>query len=114
MWPSSVALTAQLLRAVDPYMAFLATPVAPPFWGTTFDVFGADAIATGSRGRATADIVGASTASSVLSPTSAFSVAAVSTFPVATTGTVAGVQGMPRVQPLLPVSRRSVMSLSQS
>ena len=95
-------------------MAFLATPVAPPHWGTTFGGFGAAAIATRSRGRATTDLVGASTASSVLSPTSAFSVAVASTFTVAATCTISGVQGMPRVRSLLPVSRKSVVSLSHS
>ena len=89
-------------------MAFLATPVAPPHWGTTFGGFGAAVVAN--RGRATGDLVGASTASSVLSPTSAFSVAAASTFPVAATGTIARVQGMPRVRSL-PVSSKSVMFL---
>ena len=95
-------------------MAFLATPVSPPHWGTTFGGFGAAAITIGNRGRATADLVGAFTASSVLSPTSAFSVAVASAFPVATNCTIAGVQAMPRVRSLLPVSRKSVMLLSHS
>ena len=60
-------------RAVGAYMAFLATPVSPPHGGTTFGGFGAAAIATGSRGRATTHLVGASTASTVFSPPSAFS-----------------------------------------
>ena len=56
----------KVLRAVGPYMAFLATsPVAPPHWGATFGGFGAAAITTGSRGRATTDLVGAFTASSL-------------------------------------------------
>ena len=95
-------------------MALLATPEAPPHWGTTFGGFGVDAMATGSRGRATADLVGASTASSVLSSTSTFSVTAASTFPATAAGTTVGVQGMPRVQSLLPASRKSVMALSHS
>ena len=78
-------------------MAFLATPVAPPHWGTTSGGFGAAAIATCNRGRVTTDLVGAPTTSSVLSSTSAFSVAVASTFPVAATGTFARVRGMPRV-----------------
>ena len=49
-------------------MAFLATLVAPPHWGTTFGGFGSNNFATGSRGRATVDLVGASNASFVLSP----------------------------------------------
>ena len=64
---------ASRFRVVGAYMAFLATPVAPPHWGTTFGGFGAAAIATGSRGRATTRLVGASTALTVLSPPSAFS-----------------------------------------
>ena len=70
-------------------------PEAPPRGDTTFGGFGAAAIETGSRGRATTVLVGASTALSVLSPSSTFSVAAASTFPAA--ATVAGVQGMPTV-----------------
>ena len=76
-------------------MALLATPVAPPHWGTTLGGFGAAAVAIGSRGlrgglvlvwrrrigratpaphaRSTTNLVGASTASSVLSPPSTFS-----------------------------------------
>ena len=95
-------------------MAFLATPVAPSHWGTTFGGFGVAAIATGNRGGASTDLVGASTASSELSSTPAFSVAAASTFPVAATCTIAGVEGMPRVRSLLPVSAKSVISLSHS
>ena len=102
--PSSVAAAVRLLRAVGLYMAFLASPVASPHWGTNFGGFGPAAIATGSRGRATSAFVGAFTASSVLSPTSAFSVDVASTFPVAATCTIAGVQGMPRVRFLLTVS----------
>ena len=64
---------ASRFRVVGAYMAFLATPVAPPHWGNTFGGFGAAAIATGSRGRAATHLVGASTASTVLSPLSAFS-----------------------------------------
>ena len=82
--PSSITAAAQILRAVGLYMAFLATPVAPPHWGTAFGVFCPSAIDTGSRGRATTDLVGAFAASSLLSPTSTFSFAAASTFPVAT------------------------------
>ena len=59
-------------------MAFVATPVAPLHWVATFGGFGAAAIATGSRGRATIDFVGAF--SDVR-----FSVAVASTSPVAAT-----------------------------
>ena len=41
---------------------FLATSAAPRHWGTTFGGFGAAAIVTGSRGRATTVFVGPSTA----------------------------------------------------
>ena len=95
-------------------MALLATPLASHLGVTTFGGFGAGAIATGSRGRATTDLVGAFTASSVLSPTSAFSVAVASPFPAAATCTISGVQGIPRVRSLLAVSRKSMMSLSHS
>ena len=64
---------ASRFRVVGAYMAFLATPVAPPRWGTTFGGFGAAAIANGSRRRATTHLVGTSTASTVLSPPSTFS-----------------------------------------
>ena len=37
-----------------------------------------------------------------------------STFPVAATGTIAGVQGMPKLRSPLPVSRKSVMSISHN
>ena len=50
-------------RAVGQYMAFRATPVSPHHWGTTFGGFGAAAMATGSRGRATTDLTGAYTTS---------------------------------------------------
>ena len=64
--PSFVALAESLLRAVGPCMAFLAPPVSPSHWGTTFGRFGAAAIAISYRGRANADLVGASNASPVL------------------------------------------------
>ena len=64
---------ASRFRVVGAYMAFLATPVAPPHWGTTLGGFGAAAIATGSRDRVTTHLVGASTVSTVLSPPSALS-----------------------------------------
>ena len=65
-------------------MALLTTLVASHVGGSTFGGFGATAIAAGSRDRATTALVGAFTASSLLSPTSTFSFAAASTFPVAT------------------------------
>ena len=40
--PSSVAAAAQLLRAVGPCMAFLATPVESSHWGTTFGAAAAE------------------------------------------------------------------------
>ena len=96
-------------------MALLATPVASHLWGTTFGGFGAAAIAIGSRDRATTDLVGAFTASSVISPTSTISVAAASTFPAATTAaTATGEHSMVSVGPLLPFSRESVVPLSNS
>ena len=96
-------------------MTLLATPVASHLGGTTFGGFGAAAIAIGSRGRATTKFVGAFTASPVLSPTSTFSVAVASTFPVATAA--AGVQSMASMAsfgPLLLVSRKSVVPFSYS
>ena len=65
-------------------MDLLATSVASLAGGTTFGGFGAAIIATGSRGQATTDLVGALTASSLLSPTSTFSFAVASTFPLVT------------------------------
>ena len=117
-------------------MTLLATPVASRLGGTTFGGLGAAAIAAGSRGRATTILVGAFTASSVLSPASTFSVTVTSTFPVATAtatfpaataaaafpaattaAAAAGKHSMASVAsvgPLLPVSRKSVVQLSYS
>ena len=69
-------------------MVLLATPVASHLGGTTLGGFGAAAIAAGSHGRA---------------------------FPAATTAAAAGVHSMTSmasVGPLLPVSRKSVVPLS--
>ena len=74
-------------------MALLATPVASHLGGTTFGGFGAAAIASGSRGRATTDLVGACTASPVLPLFTTFSSVAVSTFPAATAAAVAFYRG---------------------
>ena len=109
-------------------MALRATPVASRLGGTTFGGFGAHAIAAGSRGRATTDLVGALAASSVLSPTStSFDAAASAAFPAAiaaaafpaatTAGATAGEHGMASmasVGRLLPASRKSVVPLSNS
>ena len=98
-------------------MALISTPVALPHGGTTFGGFGAAAIAVGSRGRATPVLVLSSTAPSVLPLLSTFSFAAVSTFPAATVAVYAGVHDMACVaivEPLLPVSRKSVMARSNS
>lgn len=78
-------------------MTHLATRLAPPYWGPTFGGFGAAAIVTSSRDRNITDLVNASTTLIVISPSSVVFVAAASTFFVAATGTVGGVQGMPRV-----------------
>ena len=97
-------------------MALLATPVAPHLGGTTFGNFGAAAIAAGIHG-----------AFSVLPLLSAFSFAAVCTFsaspaaaafPPATTAAAAtsvhSLASMASVGPSLPVSRKSVVPLSNS
>ena len=64
---------ASSFRVFGAYMASVATPVAPPHWGTTFGGFGAAAIATGSHRRTTTLLVGASTASGMLAPLNASS-----------------------------------------
>ena len=79
-------------------------------WSTSAGGFGAAAIAASSRGRATNVLVGASTASSVLSPVSSFIFAPTSTFPAITaTATTAGVDSMAcvtSVGSLLPVKNK--------
>ena len=94
-------------------------PEAPPRGDTTFGGFGAAAIETGSRGRATTVLVGTFTASSLLSSTSTFPVATVITaFPATTAAAAAfpaaitaaafagerSMDSMASVAPFLPVS----------
>ena len=101
-------------------MALVATPVTSHLGGTTFGGFGAVAIATGTRIRATTVLAGASIVSSLLSPTSFFPFAMASTFPVATAGAAAGedsmasMASMAGVEPLLPVSTKSAVRFSNS
>ena len=102
-------------------MALRATPVASRLGVTTFGGFGAAAIAPGSRGQATTDLDVTFAASSLLSPTSTFFIAAATAtaaFPAATTAAVAGgehnMASVASVGSLLPVSLKSVMPLSCS
>ena len=106
-------------------MTLLATRVASHLGGTTFGGFGAVTITAGSCGGATTVLVGAFTASSLLSPASSFSLAAASVFSVGTAAadfseatTAAGVErsmdDMASVGPVFRVSRKLVVPLSYS
>ena len=72
-------------------MALLATPETPAPGEITVDGFGAVAIATGSRGRGTTAVVGASTVLSIISLSSASTFPAASITAAAAAGSVAGV-----------------------
>ena len=87
--PPALASAALLHRAVGLPIVRLATPVKYHLGSTKFGGFDAAAIAAGSCGPATAVLVGASTAPSVLPLVSTFSVADVSTFRATTAATAA-------------------------
>ena len=99
-------------------MTLRATPMTLAHWSTSAGRFGTAAITTSSRGRATTVLVGASTASYVLSPSSAFFSVTASTFPVTTATAGAGgvhiVACVGGVGPLFTIYKISVMPISNS